>query len=190
MPKPDKTTPLSQLVDQMPLYLSMEDVDNADALIGQLRQRVDSYNFQNMALYLRKFVHELPHPGYGFDLSIDQESGTYFLYTQDIYGVRVDEDFFADDEALNEFCRDQVGHLEGFAQELNDSPWRETEDFIALVRALNEVDWRKEDTDEAIAHTMEKQGYPGHAFIATLHAHEIEAATPKASKPSGRRPGL
>ena len=116
--------------------------------------------------------------------------GTYLIYTQDIYGVRVDEDFFADDEALNEFCRDQVGHLEGFAQELNDSPWRETEDFIALVRALNEVDWRKEDMDEAIAHTMEKQGYPGHAFIATLHAHEIEAATPKASKPTGRRPGL
>lgn len=190
MEKPQKPTALSRILDQMPLHLSMEDMENADVAIYDMQQRLASYSFQSMALYLRKFVHGLPSPGFGFELSIDDEDGVYYLYVQGADGIEVDEEHFSNEGDLVRFCNEQDETLQGFAQDINDSPWRKRNELRNLVAALNEVSWRKEDMDDVIAQVMTEEEWDGEAFIAAVHAQEIDQSTSKASAKAKRRPGL
>lgn len=185
-----KTTALRQLIDQLPAYLPMEDEDDSDALILQLEKRIAAYHFQNMALYFRKFVHGLPSPGFGFEISIDEEDETWFLYTGGDDGVLVDEGSFPDEDAFYAFRAEQNTELEGFAQGLNDGSWRTMSDFKSLIEALNEIEWRKEDLDETIRETMNNQGYDGNGFMSSLQAHQIDQGTVQSPAQTSRRPGL
>lgn len=182
-------TALQEAVDHLPLHLSMQDIDNP-GLLDALEARLAAYHFQSMALYLRRFVREIPGPGHGFELAVDDEDGVYYLYCGGVGGIEVDEDHFDDDQALDDYCQKQSQALEAFAQDLNDSPWRTMKSMRKMVERLNEVSWERDEIDDAIAEVMDEAGYQGQAFIASLAAHEIEMATPEARSIATRRPGL
>lgn len=189
MENKNPTTHLQQAIDNLPPHMSMQDF-NDPTLLSRLEQQLAAYHIQSMAIYLRNFVRDLPAPGHGFELSVDTEDGTYYLYCGGESGIEVDADHFEDDQALAEYCRQQSSALEGFAQELNDSPWRPMRELRVLVERLNEVCWERDEIDDAIAQALDDAGHQGHAFMASLAAGEIEQATPQAHASHARRPGL
>lgn len=184
-------TSLADAIEHLPVLLSKEDRDNLPALLGKLSSLMANYAAQSAAVELLTFVQGSKGPAFGFDLGIDQEDGTYYLYYGGSEGVEVDEDDFDTLDDMEDFCTSKAEDLEAFAQRLNDAPWREDHCTIFMVDELNSVRWRKDEAQDAIARGLDRGGVDGGVFIGAWKASEqaeaLQQATPRPASTAGRR---
>jgi hypothetical protein len=191
MPKATKTpSPLELALAALPQYLA-NGGENDDAIVDHLQARVNGYRYQLFTVFLLEWLEARTGPGIEFEMGIDTEDGTYFLYAEGEEHIGLDSGDFNDEDQEEAYRAQSSSDLENLAQEMNDWLGQRILDFaVDLVEGFNECRWARENTQEVVCEVLDKYDVDGEAFWAARENNKLQKTVGAATASRGRKPSL